>query len=84
MKKLITSITNRLRQDWFSGLRNIYIAAQQIMQMPRDTIARERGQVRKGYWTMWWLLGRDANAMRYNRAGAGASVDNGEKEKSAP
>jgi hypothetical protein len=36
-----------------------YIATQQIMQ------------VRKGYWTMWWLLGRDANAMRYNRAGAG-------------
>jgi hypothetical protein len=32
---------------------------------------------------MWWLLGRDANATRYNRAGAGASVDNGEKEKTA-
>ena len=42
MKKLITSITIRLRQDWFSGLR-IYIAAQQIMQMSRDTIARKRG-----------------------------------------
>jgi hypothetical protein len=43
MKKLIASITIRLRQDWFSGLRIIYIAAQQIMQMPRDTIARKRG-----------------------------------------
>ena len=42
MNKLITSITIRLRQDWFSELR-IYIAAQQIMQMPRDTIARKRG-----------------------------------------
>ena len=59
MKKLITSITIRMRQDWFSGLRIIYLAVQQIMQ------------VRKGYWTIWYLLGRGANATRYNRAGVG-------------
>ena len=46
------AIQSRGSGDWFSGLRIIYIAAQQIVQMPRDIIARERG--------------RDANATRYN------------------